>query len=232
VFGFVAAHEMIHSRDQRERALGLALLGSVFYMHFRIAHVYGHHRRAATRDDPATARLGEGLYAFLVRSVAGQIREAWEFDAPRRHKRMVRYLAIEAVFLIAVALVSWRVFAFIIATAFIAVALLESFNYVAHYGLERRIAPGGRAERLAPQHSWNSARRMNNASLFNMGRHSDHHRRITQSYQALELVAGESQLPSGYAAALLTALVPPLWRRTMDPRVQAVAAQQPLRQRT
>src|SRR5205823_2500475 len=84
VFGFVAAHEMIHSRDRRERALGLALLGSVFYMHFRIAHVYGHHRRAATFDDSATARLGEGLYSFIARSVAGQVREAWTFEKQRR----------------------------------------------------------------------------------------------------------------------------------------------------
>lgn len=221
VFGFVAAHEMIHSRDIRERGLGLALLGSVFYMHFRIAHVYGHHRRAATLADPATARLGEGLYAFLLRSVAGQFREAWEFDAHRRHGRMMRYLAIETVFLVAMALASWRTLAFVVAVALIAVALLESFNYVAHYGLSRRIRADGRPERLDPRHSWNSGRQMNNASLFNMGRHSDHHRRITQSYERLELLSGESQLPSGYAAALLTALVPPLWRRVMDPRAEA-----------
>lgn len=232
VFGFVAAHEMIHSRDARERALGLALLGSVFYMHFRIAHVYGHHRRAATRDDPATARLGEGLYAFLVRSIAGQFREAWEFDASQRHKRMIRYLAVELAFVLLLALVAWRVFAFAVAVALIAIVLLESFNYVAHYGLERRIGADGRAERLSPQHSWNSARRMNNASLFNMGRHSDHHRRITQSYEGLELLTGESQLPSGYAAALLTALVPPLWRGLMDHRAEAVRSQQPLRERS
>ena len=84
VFGFVAAHEMIHSRNPRERSLGLALLCSVFYMHFRIAHVYGHHRRAATFEDPASARLGEGLYAFLVRSIVGQFREAWAFEARRQ----------------------------------------------------------------------------------------------------------------------------------------------------
>jgi alkane 1-monooxygenase len=222
VFGFVAAHEMIHSRDRKERALGLALLGSVFYMHFRIAHVYGHHRRAATVEDPATARLGEGLYDFLVRSVAGQFREAWRFEARRRGNRMVRYLAVEALFLLTVALASWRALAFLAAVACIAVALLESFNYVAHYGLSRRIGPDGRPERLAQRHSWNSGRRMNNASLFNMGRHSDHHRAMTRSYEGLGPVSAESELPSGYAAALLTALVPPLWRRVMDPRARAV----------
>ncbi|HEX5237450.1 MAG TPA: alkane 1-monooxygenase [Sphingomicrobium sp.] len=223
VFGFVAAHELIHSRSPRERALGLGLLGTVLYMHFRVAHVYGHHSRAATPDDPASARLGEGLYAFLLRSIAGQFGEAWHFERRRSGRnRMVEYLAIEAAFLLVIGLVSWRALAFAIAVAMIAVALLESFNYVAHYGLSRRLRPDGRPESLAPRHSWNSARRMNNASLFNMGRHSDHHRHMARSYEGLEPLNGAAELPSGYAAALLTALVPPLWRKTMDQRARSV----------
>jgi len=225
VFGFLAAHEMVHSRSPNERALGLLFLGSVFYMHFRIAHLYGHHRRAATIDDPATARLGEGLYAFILRSVVGQFREAWVFEERRRRaivgagNRMIRYLSAQAIFLITLALVSWRALLFIVAIAAIAVALLESFNYVAHYGLSR-----GADERLAPHHSWNSRRRMNNAALFNMGRHSDHHRHTTRSYEALEEVSAAAVLPAGYAGALLTALIPPLWRTMMDPRAEAAMA--------
>ena len=236
VFGFVSAHEMIHSRDPRERALGLALFASVFYMHFRIAHVYGHHRRAATFDDPATARLGEGLYAFLWRSIIGQFREAWMIETrfPRRAgmgaigagSRMIAYLAIEASLLLAIAVASWRALAFVVAVAVVAVILLESFNYIAHYGLWRRTDAAGRLERLGPQHSWNSARRMNNAALFNMGRHSDHHRRMTRSYERLEPLHGAAELPAGYAAALLMALVPKLWRRTMDPRAAAMMSRQ------
>jgi len=232
VFGFVAAHEMVHSRWRSERSLGLLLLGSVFYMHFRIAHVHGHHLRAATVEDPASARLGEGLYAFLLRSVGGQLREAWTFEADRRRRigrtvfgsgnRMIVYLFLETSFLIAIAIASLRALGFALIVAVIAVALLESFNYVAHYGLTRRVAPDGRAERLAAHHSWNSGRRMNNAALFNMGRHSDHHRVMTRSYEGLEALSGGAVLPSGYAAALLTALVPPLWRRIMDPRAEAV----------
>jgi alkane 1-monooxygenase len=225
VFGFVAAHEMIHSRSPRERALGLAFLASVFYLHFRIAHIYGHHRRAGTIEDPATARLGESLYAFLIRSLGGQFREAWMFEGRRRRpvigagNRMINYLAFEAIFLILLALLSWRALVFLAAVAMIAVILLESFNYVAHYGLRRQFE-----ERLGPHHSWNSRRRMNNAALFNMGRHSDHHRRMTRSYEALEPVAAAAELPSGYAGAMLAALVPPLWRHLMDPRARAVMA--------
>ena len=139
---------------------------------------------------------------------------------------MIGYLAIEASLLLAVALASVRALAFLVAVAVIAVGLLEIFNYVAHYGLSRRTGPDGSAERLGPQHSWNSGRRMNNAALFNMGRHSDHHRRPTRPYERLEALSGAAELPSGYAAALLTALVPPLWRRVMDPRAEAVTAGQ------
>lgn len=228
VFGFVAAHELIHSRGRRDRALGLVLLATVFYMHFRIAHVHGHHRRAATHGDPASARLGEGLYAFLVRSVAGQFREAWTFEARRhgiaRPNRMILYLAIEAMLLLTIGLFNLRVLAFLIATAVVSVFLLESFNYVAHYGLVRRIGPKGLVECLGPQHSWNSGRRMNNAALFNMGRHSDHHRHTTRPYEQLESITGTADLPFGYAAALLLALIPPFWRRVINPRAEAAMA--------
>src|SRR5262249_46150862 len=115
---------------------------------------------------------------------------------------------------------------FIVAVAVVAVALLETFNYVAHYGLSRGVSAEGRIERLAPHHSWNSGRRMNNAALFNMGRHSDHHSHPTRSYERLEPVRGAVELPSGYAGALLIALVPALWRRMMDSRAEAVTATQ------
>jgi alkane 1-monooxygenase len=233
VFGFVAAHEMIHSRDWRDRALGLTLLATVFYMQFRIAHVYGHHRRAATSADPATARLGESLYAFVLRSIAGQVREAWTFELQRLRRarrpaisfgnRMIGYAAIEAAFLLALLFLDTRIFAFFAATAVVAIFLLESFNYVAHYGLRRSMTAQGRVEPLRPQHSWNSSRLINNAALFNMGRHSDHHRRATSPYAQLEAISGAADLPAGYAAALLTALVPPLWRRIMDRRAAATA---------
>jgi alkane 1-monooxygenase len=106
----------------------------------------------------------------------------------------------------------------------LAIVLLELFNYIAHYGLMRRHAWGGRLERLGPQHSWNAMRRMNNAALFNMGRHSDHHRHPARPYQSLDADPGAPELPVGYAGAILLALVPPLWRKVMDPRVEQVQA--------
>jgi alkane 1-monooxygenase len=231
VFGILAAHEMVHSRSALERAWGLGLLASVGYMHFRIAHIHGHHRRAATPQDPATARRGESAYAFLVRTVAGQAREAWAFEVERLRRRgreafsvrnrMVVYLVIEATLATEAAVMGgWRALAFLAGQAALAVTLLELFNYIAHYGLMRRPAADGRLERLGPQHSWNAGQRMNNAALFNMGRHSDHHRHPARPYQRLDADPRAPQLPAGYAGAILLALVPPLWRRVMDPRAE------------
>ena len=229
IFGFLTAHEMVHSRNVRDRALGMMFLASVLYMHFRIAHIFGHHRRAATAADPATARLGESLYAFLGRSVWGQLSEAWQIEARRLRNsgqspfgignRIIAYLATEVLLLVAMALLSRFALIYFVGVAMIAICLLETFNYVAHYGLVRLQAPNGRFEPIGPQHSWNSRLWMNNAALFNMGRHSDHHRHTARPFAQLRQVEKEAELPSGYAAAVLTAFVPPLWRRQMDHRV-------------
>lgn len=228
VFGMLAAHEATHSASPGDRALGLAMLASVGYMHFAIAHVQGHHRLAATPMDPATARRGESAYRFLLRSASGQLREAWAFEASRLRRRgrnvfdpsnrMLRYFVAEAATVLVAASLGVRPLVFFLGQAIVAVLLLELFNYIAHYGLERKVGADGRPERLAAAHSWNSTRRMNNWSLFNMGCHSDHHRLPMRSYHGLEATPNAPELPGGYASAILLALAPPLWRRVMDPR--------------
>jgi alkane 1-monooxygenase len=232
VFGFIAAHDMVHSHEPEENAVGLVMLAALLDMRFAISHVQGHHRRAATFEDPASARRGETLYAFLVRSVAGQAGEAWAFEAQRLTRggkkvfgvgnRMVVYTAIEAALVAGVAAFSLRALAFLVADAAVAIFLLEAFNYIAHYGLQRRRGPDGRLEPLRPRHSWNTRRRMNNRTTFNMGRHADHHRFSSRSFEQLEVLEGGATLPCGYAGVLLLALVPPLYRRVMDPRVDAL----------
>lgn len=230
IFGIVAAHELVHSRSSAERALGLSLFACLGYMHFRIAHIHGHHVRGATFEDPASARRGESVYRFLVRSVAGQVAEAWAFEAKslrRRGRRVVGprnrlllYLLVELAILAVVATLGLRAIAFWIGEAVVAILLLELFNYIAHYGLARHRDAGGVYERMDARHSWNSARRMNNWALFNMGRHSDHHLRPSQAYQRLSALPDAPLLPAGYAEAIILSLVPPLWRRVMDPRVE------------
>ncbi|MDT7799565.1 MAG: alkane 1-monooxygenase, partial [Actinomycetota bacterium] len=70
-----------------------------------------------------------------------------------------------------------------------------------------------------PSHSWNSNNIATNVLLYHLQRHSDHHANPTRRYQTLRDFAESPVLPTGYAGMIVLALVPPVWRRVMDPRV-------------
>ncbi|MCH8150382.1 MAG: hypothetical protein IH987_20790, partial [Planctomycetes bacterium] len=67
----VTAHELGHKHAAWERWLSRVVLAPVAYGHFFVEHNRGHHRRVATPEDPASARLGESFWAFLPRTVLG-----------------------------------------------------------------------------------------------------------------------------------------------------------------
>src|SRR5690606_19740926 len=91
----------------------------------------------------------------------------------------------------------------------------EITNYIEHYGLVR--VEGTRVE---PRHSWNSSRRVTNWLLFNLPRHSDHHVRPNRNYWELEARTDAPQLPHGYFIMAAMALVPSIFRRKMEPRLE------------
>ncbi len=228
VFGMLAAHELVHGHSRPERALGLAMLSGMTYRHFRVAHIFGHHRWAATERDPATARLGESFYAFLLRTVAGQFLDAWRIESRRvaargrslLQHRIAQDVAVMTILYLAIlGFAGWRGAALFLAQSAVGIVVLELFNYIAHYGLARAPRPSGH-EPFGDRHSWNSSNVLANTLIFNMGRHSYHHTRPAASYQSLEWVAQAPELPAGYAGSILLALMPPLWRRVMDPAVQ------------
>lgn len=234
-FGITAAHELVHRRQAWQRGCGILLLLLAHIPHFRIEHVHNHHAHVGTPKDPATARLGESLYAFFPRSIAGQYRSAWRVEAARLRRRnrpalgagnrMLHYVGLQLALDVAVLLVfGWAGLALFLAQGLVAVWLLESVNYVEHYGLVRR--PNGRGgwEPLAGRHSWNAGHAATNAALYNLGLHSAHHMEAARPYPALYNDPADPQLPAGYAGAVLTAMVPPLWHRKMDPRAAAVNA--------
>lgn len=226
VFGMLAAHELVHSKSKGERRLGAIMLSAMLYRHFRVAHVHIHHRWAATELDSATARLGEGFYAFLFRTLPGQFLEAWRFERLRCANGGISRVAVDvgvALGSLAAAAALWgaKGLLFFALQSFVAITVLELFNYIAHYGLKRVRDPSGRFEPLADRHSWNSSNVLVNLIIFNMGRHSYHHSKPSISYQDLQFVRAAPELPAGYAGSILLALVPPLWRRVMDGRASA-----------
>jgi alkane 1-monooxygenase len=96
---------------------------------------------------------------------------------------------------------------------------LETVNYVEHYGLFRNKVTELRYEDVEPMHSWNSDHALGRLVLFELTRHSDHHWEPAKHYQTLDSMPGASQLPAGYPAMMLLALVPPLWFRIMNGRL-------------
>lgn len=230
--GITIAHELMHRSGRVPRALAEVLMSSVGYGHFCIEHVHGHHRNVATPADPASSRLGEGLWSFLPRTLVGGWRSAWAIECARLARaghgplhpgnRMLRYAASALAITAALAAtlgptgaLAW------LAQAAVAVFMLEIVNYVEHYGLSRERNADGRFERVQPWHSWNASLRVSNWLLFNLQRHSDHHFLASRPYWALRHYEDVPQLPAGYATMVLLALVPPLWRSVMDPRVAA-----------
>lgn len=233
--GIVVAHEMMHRTDASHRTLGWILMSLALYPHFCIEHVYGHHPRVATLDDPATARRGENFYAFLPRSIFGGIASAWQIERARLARAGSGTVSLRNQLLIAYGLIAlglaaiWfglgpQTFGFFVVQAVVAVVLLEGINYLEHYGLLRALRENGRPVPVAPEHSWNSSHFLTNINLFNLGRHPEHHMQGSRAFYRLRHFDEAPQLPHGYATMFLIALMPPLWFRVMDPLVDEYLA--------
>ena len=227
--GITYAHELGHSRRRADRALGWLLMTSVGYPQFMVEHYRGHHVRAATWDDPASARPGESLWRVLPRTVGGSTASAWRLEGRRlarfhRHWLQSPLLWATAAYLgLLLLLAAWggaRVLAFWLVQSAFAVWLLEAVNYIEHYGLQRRVGPDGRAEPFGVAHAWNADHVISNSLLANLQRHSDHHVHASKPFAQLEALPGP-QLPTGYAGCLLLASIPPLWFALMHRRIAA-----------
>jgi alkane 1-monooxygenase len=103
--------------------------------------------------------------------------------------------------------------------ALIGIILLETINYVEHYGLRRIKLNSGRYERMGKIHSWNSNHIMGRVMLYELTRHSDHHYRSSKKYQILDCHESSPQMPFGYPTSIVLSLLPPLWFTIMNKRI-------------
>lgn len=226
------AHELGHKANRVERFLALLALAPTGYGHFCVEHNYGHHKRVATPEDPASSRYGESFWAFYPRTTFGGMVSGWRIERERLSRRglpalhwrneILQSWAMTVV--IWAALLSWCgviVLPMLLFQAVFGSSLLEVVNYVEHYGLLRQKRADGGYERCQPEHSWNSNRRVTNIVLYQLQRHADHHANPSRSFQSLRHFDTAPELPAGYATMILVACVPPLWFRLMNPRVEA-----------
>ena len=214
------AHELIHRPAKLDRVAGGLLLASVAYGAFKVEHVRGHHLRVATADDPATARRGESLWAFLPRSVIGTITHALKIDAMRGRHETLGWMLVTLLLWVGSALAfGLDGLSFVCVVSAVAIIELEVVNYIEHYGLQRAQSANGQFQPVDIHHSWNANTAVVNAFLLNLQRHADHHAHAGKPHTALCDEPDAPQLPAGYGAMVLLAWIPPLWRAVMDPRI-------------
>lgn len=230
VLGINAAHELGHRSSHFEQFLSKLLLLTSLYMHFFIEHNRGHHRHVATEEDPASSRYGESIYPFFLRTITGSWSSAWKLEGERLrksgrafwsfHNEMLRFQLIQLGLLgIILAVFGLQTMLFFMAGAMVGILLLETVNYIEHYGLSRT-KKNGVYERTLPAHSWNSNHPLGRMILLELTRHSDHHFLSNRKYQLLRHHEESPQMPTGYPGMMLLALIPPLWFLVMHREIE------------
>lgn len=228
--GINVAHELGHRIKSKERYLGKLLLLPSLYMHFYIEHNFGHHVNAATHEDPATAKYNQTVYSFWITSVIRQYINAWKLQqkllkqnsthvfSPKND--MFWYLIIQLAYLLGILLIFGQTgLLFALGAALVGFLLLETVNYIEHYGLLRKKLPSGRYERVQEVHSWNSNHVVGRIVLYELTRHSDHHYKSSKKYQILDYYDSSPQMPYGYPTSMVMSFLPPLWFKVMNPRI-------------
>ena len=226
-------HELGHKNTGLERWLAKIILAPTFYGHFYTEHNRGHHRDVATPLDPASSRMGESIYRFVLREMPGAFKRAWTLETTRlrRDRLPVWSLRNEILQPALITLLLWSALAlwlgvqivpFLLVASFWANFQLTSANYIEHYGLLRQERAPGKFEVCQPHHSWNSNHIFSNWALFHLQRHSDHHAHPLRRYQSLRHFDNLPRLPSGYFGMFTVAYIPPLWRHVMDERLLSV----------
>jgi alkane 1-monooxygenase len=226
-------HELGHKNTRLERWLAKLVLAPTGYGHFFIEHNRGHHRDVATPLDPASSRMGESIYQFVLREMPGAFKRAWKLESDRlQHEgKPVWSLQNEILQPALITLLLWSVLTlwlglqilpFLVVASFWANFQLTSANFIEHYGLLRQERAPGKYEVCQPHHSWNSNHIFSNWALFHLQRHSDHHAHPLRRYQSLRHFENLPRLPSGYFGMFSVAYIPALWRYVMDERLLSV----------
>ncbi len=215
-FGITSAHEMVHRREKKIRAIGVYNLILVNFAYWGLEHVFGHHKYVATPLDPSTARKDEWLYPFWIRNYFGALKGAWHISK----ERVAAYWALSLVISIALfftlglkVLVIWW------ALSFVAILLLETVDYIEHYALLRPKNQEGNYMAFKGPHSWDSSSVLTNITLFNLGFHAHHHMKAVVRFEDLIEQETANQMPYGYSIMIVMALVPGIYIPYMNKRL-------------
>lgn len=227
---FAAGHELLHGKEGIDQVLQRLLTSFLFYPHYKLIHIRSHHVHAGTDLDENTAWLNETIYAYLRRTIPGSMIRCWQMEVRRvaalhgtgpkawAQNRMIGHVFGQGLILLGMGLLGGAAgLLFYVLHLLGAHVILESVNYIQHYGLLRKKSDGV-YEKTGPEHSWDTYHYFSSYMTFRVGHHSDHHIAVRPYYLLLPQPAAP-KLPVGYFWAIAMVLLPPWWRRVAHPRL-------------
>lgn len=219
------AHELMHRRSVADGFLARLMMVLCGYGHMVVEHRH-HHATVGDAEVGGTAPPGFTVYRFATRDYVQGLRNSWNAERTklRRGRASVwRNIVLQDYTLVIVfgaavgfAFGAHGIIVFLGQGVF-AIFVFEVITYVHHYGLvvTENETPG-------PQHAWAHHCWITNCLTFNNTYHSDHHARPEAPYYSLHAMHGVPRLPASYFTMFCVALVPPLWFRLMDSRLDAI----------
>ena len=222
--GTVSAHELTHRKKNKfDMFVGNWLLSFSWDCNFAIEHVYGHHKNVCLPEDPASAKRDENLYWFILKGIINEQVFGWKIESERLKRQKIGLFSMQNKMIVGyirslIITILTFVFSGIVGMlsfllcAIVAKALLEGINYIEHYGLVRE-----RGKPVRMRHSWNSNHFFSSIYLYNVTRHSDHHRNTNLKFWELKPIDKSAPiLPYGYLTMLyLVFFTPFLYRKIM-----------------
>jgi len=235
-FGIGCVHELIHRPSAFDLGLGIYATVLANYSHFWIEHLWGHHKRVATDQDPASSAIGDNIYTFWPRCILKSFTDALDIESRYLKKKelsIFHHRILQGY--IASAILAYAAFRyagpeglwFWLGQGIVVALHIENANFIEHYGLRRRAIAGkfdrdGEPiyERPGWFHAWDTADRLTNWMLFKIQRHPDHHTNAGRPYQILRTFKESPTMPTGYAGMFVLSWFPPLFAAIMDPLVE------------
>jgi alkane 1-monooxygenase len=226
VIGINVGHELGHkTKNPLKQFFAQVMLTTSIQNHFVPYHNGGHHKDIGTPADPTSAKKGDNYYPFAVKSQIGGYFKTWKLEAKRLKAQgknpylnpMIIYTLLPILLFIGIYFFfgMYVTICYFIASIY-GIAILESQNYFAHYGLRRKKQVNGRYERVNARHSWNSDHIIGRVLLFELTRHSDHHHIGGKTYQILDSKEESPMLPYGYPMMLMLSFFPFIFRPLMQ----------------
>ena len=223
--GGCVSHTLVHSRKLGEQRLGslmLALYGCPF---FRAEHM-AHHAMPRHVEAGHCPTVDESMFWFALRRLWAVPKEALEWSCGVMGRTGKTSVVDSVWFWCAVSLCSFAAMTWVGGTRgavnflvfAVGLAMLNSFIvYIQHWGLGvDNGQPGG----IRAQVGWEDRCRLQALTTLNLSLHQHHHERPSAAYFRLRPKERGPVLPAGYAVMVLIGLFPPLWRRSMLPRLE------------